>query len=172
PVHLSELCEPCFVSLCLFIAGEELFQSFREPAAKLHFLPRPCSRREASQPNGGRACQAACAPAPSYNGVALMTQPVTQLLSQSVTGKKGRTLNRSALGFLPKQPMDQLTSADAWKSWCVLVRPVKHHSSHPDPCRMHPRAGKTSLVSLFGLASAGEDPFSSLKQKVTCLDRG
>lgn len=58
-----ELCEPCFVSLCLFIAGEELFQSFREPAAKLHFLPRPCSRREASQPNGGRACQAACAPA-------------------------------------------------------------------------------------------------------------
>ncbi|KAI3366896.1 hypothetical protein L3Q82_009544 [Scortum barcoo] len=44
-------------------AGEELFQSFREPAAKLHFLPRPCSCREASQPNGGRACQAACAPA-------------------------------------------------------------------------------------------------------------
>ncbi|MEQ2252518.1 hypothetical protein ILYODFUR_022589 [Ilyodon furcidens] len=41
--------------------------------------------------------------------------------------------------------------------------------------RMHPRAWKTSLVSLFGLrllASAGEDPFSSLKQKVTCLDRG
>lgn len=60
---IVELCEPCFVSLCLFIAGEELFQSFREPAAKLHFLPRPCSRREASQPNGGRACQAACAPA-------------------------------------------------------------------------------------------------------------
>ncbi|KAK1906856.1 Bifunctional polymyxin resistance protein ArnA [Dissostichus eleginoides] len=44
-------------------AGEELFQSFREHAAKLHFLPRPCSRRQASQPNGGRACQAACAPA-------------------------------------------------------------------------------------------------------------
>lgn len=60
---IAELCEPCFVSLCLFIAGEELFQSFREPAAKLYFLPRPCSRREASQPNGGRACQAACAPA-------------------------------------------------------------------------------------------------------------
>jgi len=51
------------VSLCLFIAGEELFQSFREPAAKLHFLPRPCSRRQASQPNGGRARQAACTPA-------------------------------------------------------------------------------------------------------------
>ncbi|MEQ2308278.1 hypothetical protein AMECASPLE_026683 [Ameca splendens] len=48
-------------------AGEELFQSFREPAAKLHFLPRPCSRREASQPNGGRACQAACAPAKRKN---------------------------------------------------------------------------------------------------------
>ncbi|MEQ2270676.1 hypothetical protein XENORESO_008080, partial [Xenotaenia resolanae] len=46
--------------------GEELFQSFREPAAKLHFLPRPCSRREASQPNGGRACQAACAPAVKF----------------------------------------------------------------------------------------------------------
>lgn len=60
---IAELCEPCFVSLCLFIAGEELFQSFREPAAKLYFLPRPCSRREASQPNGGRGCQAACAPA-------------------------------------------------------------------------------------------------------------
>lgn len=57
------LCEPCFVSLCLFIAGEELFQSFCEPAAKLHFLPRPCSCCEASQPNGGRARQAACTPA-------------------------------------------------------------------------------------------------------------
>lgn len=54
-VCIAELCKPCFVSLCLFIAGEELFQSFRKPAAKLHFLPRPCSRREASQPNGGRA---------------------------------------------------------------------------------------------------------------------
>lgn len=57
------LCEPGFVSLCVFIAGEELFQSFCQPAAKLHFLPRPCSCCEASQPNGGRARQAACTPA-------------------------------------------------------------------------------------------------------------
>lgn len=52
------------VSVYLFIAGEALIQSFlREPPAKLHFLPRPCSHGQANQPNGGRACQAARAPA-------------------------------------------------------------------------------------------------------------
>lgn len=39
-----------------------------------------------------------------------------------IVAEKGRTLNRSAFSFLSSKLMGQLTSADMWKSYFVLIR--------------------------------------------------
>lgn len=62
-----------------------------------------------------------------------------------IVAEKGRTLNRSALSFLSSKPMGQLTSADMWKSYFVLIR-FHHSSSHRHVS--HTSAGQEN-VSLF-----------------------
>lgn len=148
---VAELCEPCFVSLCLFIAGEELFQSFREPAAKLHFLPRPCSRREASQPNGGRACQAARAPAWVTH-----THTLIDFYAHRSVGCRNlflfwRSSNFSKLSFYI------LKFRGFWLFLMLLseVRPVKFPSppeQHRISCSKRPGTDRAVLSTWWGLA--------------------